>query len=199
MGESELKIALRREGELLIRDFWEAAETGVVQRREAIDAELEQLRDQADRASQAELAGLRSTLLFEARARAMQCRLHAETAMQERLLKLARESLTELGGTERVELWQALLRELPSSVWTRVRVHPLDRSMAEDSFPEAIIDCDEAISAGMIVSDAEDMVRIDNTLNCRLMRVWPDLVPKLLEALRKQVDTDEVAAPDTTG
>jgi len=196
MGETELKIALQQEGDARIRAFWEEAEGTVEKRRREIDAHLEQLRDENDRRLQAELADLRSDLLFEAQIQAMACRLRAEAAVEERLLALARAMLGDLSGDARTAHWSALAAELPAGAWANVRVAPPDQALAEQAFADAAIVCDEMIVAGLVVGDAKGRVTIDNSLPCRLRRAWPDLLPKLMADLRKQVDDNEAAVTD---
>lgn len=198
MGEAELKTALRREGEARVRDFWQAAEDAVAAQRAEVAAECARLRAETDRQLQAEGTQLRSNLLFAARTRAMESRLHAEAVLEDRLLSLARELLPELADTDRAALWEALCAELPTAQWQIVRVHPADRQRAGRAFPAATIESDEDLGGGLVAACAEGTIRIDNSLACRLLRAWPELLPQLMGELRKLVDKDETADSDTT-
>jgi V/A-type H+-transporting ATPase subunit E len=199
MGEKELRTALQHEGEAHARGFWEQAEAVVEGRRKEIETELEHLHDETRRSLQAEEAALRNNLLFEAQARATEVKLYAEAAMELRLLEIADRVLGEMIGGSRQGLWQALYRELPEFQWTSVKVHPEDLELARRAFPSAAIDIDEAIAGGLIVTNAEGTIRVDNSLSCRLMRAWPDLLPDLIKDLREQVDRNATACNDTTG
>lgn len=199
MGESELKAALQREGEAQIRDCWQQSEATVASRRKEIEDQLMQLRAETIRRVQAEAAVMSNALLFEARTRAMGYRLRAEAALAERLLILAHQMLPVLASADRTTLWETLRKELPEANWTACKVHPADQELAGRVFPAAKIESDEALGGGLIATNADGMIRIDNSLSCRLMRVWPDLLPKLLGELRKRVDNDETAHTDTTG
>lgn len=199
MGESELKIALQREGEVQVRDFWKQAEMVVVMRRKELETELHNSRTETERQLLEATTGLRNSLLFEARARSHECQLHTEAELEARLLLLARRLLPELAGHDRSALWQVLYEELPEADWSALTVHPADRKLAERHFAAASIDCDANLSGGLIASNADGTVRIDNSLDCRLMRAWPDLQPKLLTELREWVDKDETSHTDTTG
>ena len=199
MGVSELKTALRQDGEARAREFWQQAEAAVEKRRKEISAELEHLRAATGRSLQAEETRLRNNLLLEARARATGYRLHAEAAMELRLLEMAGRVLGEMVGTSRHEIWQALCRELPKYPWTNLTVHPKDLDFARQAFPAAAIECDEAIDGGLVVTDAKGTVRIDNSVSCRLSRAWPDLLPNLMKDLRERVDNDATACHNTTG
>jgi vacuolar-type H+-ATPase subunit E/Vma4 len=199
MAESELRTALQREGEAQIRDIWQQSEAAVASRRREIEAELARLRAETDRRLQAEISTLRNNMHFDAQTRAMKHRLHAETVLEERLLLLANQRLPGLASADRAALWKALCAELPSAEWAVCRIHPADSKSAACDFPAAEIEDDEALGGGLIVTTADDMIRIDNSLKCRLMRAWPDLLPKLLGELREQVDKDETAHTDKTG
>ncbi|TFG89515.1 MAG: hypothetical protein E4H17_00535 [Gemmatimonadales bacterium] len=199
MSESELKRALQQEGEARMRGFWQEAETTVAAQRLEVDTRRDQLRSATDRQLQAESALLRNTLLFSAQARALECRLRAEAALEQRLLLLAHPLLPKLAEDDRAGLWQALRGELPATDWTAIKVHPTDRELAERDFPAAAIACDEAIGGGLVATSADGAIRIDNSLSCRLQRAWPDLLLPLLDELRKLVDNHATAAPHTTG
>jgi len=199
MGEKELKTALQHEGEAHARGFWDQAEAAVEGRRKEIETELEHLRDETGRSLQAEEAALRNNLLFEAQARATEVKLYAEAAMELRLLEIADRVLGEMIEGSRQELWQALYRELPEFQWTSVKVHPEDLELTRRAFPSAAIDIDQAIGGGVIVTNAEGTIRVDNSLSCRLMRAWPDLLPDLIKDLREQVDSNATACNDTAG
>lgn len=199
MGESELKIALQREGATQIAEFWHQAESLVAKRRQESEAKLQQLRTETDRQLQTELTTLRNNLLFEAHTRAMASRLHAEAEVGERLLGLARQLLPKLADNDREALWQALSDELPTDDWVSITVHPADRKLAERDFPAAAVESDETVGGGLIAANTKDTVRIDNSLSCRLLRAWPNLLPALLTEIRQLVNENETSRSDTTG
>ena len=200
MGESELKRALQREGEAQLDNFWQQAEAKVAVRRKEIETERLRLSAETDRKCQAEATVLRGNLLFEAQTRAMEQRLHAEAALEERLLFMAHQVLSELvHNDDRATLWKALCRELPEADWTTFKIHPADHKLASRDFPTAAIERDETLGGGLVASNADGTIRIDNSLSCRLMRAWPDLLPKLLGELRERVNNDETTYTDTTG
>lgn len=191
MGESELKIALLREGEERVREFWQAAEETVAQSRREFEAERAQMRLEADRQLQAKISRLRTRLLAEAQARAMACRLKAEAELEERLKRLASQLLTELAAEHREALWQALCAELPPAEWCKITVTQSDQGLAARTFPAAEIELDEKLAGGLIATSGGGRVQIDNSLGCRLLRAWPDLLPQLMSELRELVDKDE--------
>ena len=192
MGESELKIALQREGEEQVRAFWQAAEEKVAKRRQELKEEQEQLRLEAERQLQSEVSRRRNSLLAESRKQVMASRLHAEALLDERLQGLASQLLTELVEKNREVLWQALCAELPPAEWGKITVSQASQSLAARDFPIAEIELDDAISGGLIATSSSGM-RVDNSLTCRLRRAWPDLLPQLMSELRRLVDRNETA------
>ena len=199
MGEAELKKALQREGEAQIGNSWQQAEATVAARRKGIETNRLQLQAETERQLRAEATTLRNNILFEAQTRVMGCRLHEEAGLEERLRLLAQQILPELANSDRAHLWRALCKELPATDWTALMVHPTDSKRAAQDFPAAGIETDQALGGGLIATNAESTIRIDNSLSCRLMRAWPDLLPKLLSELRKRVNNDETAHTDTAG
>ena len=193
MGEAELKIALQREGEERVRQFWQAAEETVAQRRRELEAEQEKMRLEADRQLQVKVSRLRNSLLSEAQARSMACRLNTEAELEERLQRLAAQLLAELAEENREALWQALCAELPPAEWCKIRVAQADRGLAARAFPAAEIELDEQLAGGLVATGCGGAVRVDNSLGCRLLRAWPDLLPQLMSELRKLVDNDETS------
>ena len=192
MGESELKIALQREGEEQVRAFWQAAEEKVAKRRQELKEEQEQLRCEAEQQLQFEVTRRRNSLCAESRMQSMASRLHAEAFLDKRLQGLASQLLTELTEKNREVLWQALCAELPPAEWCKIRVSHASQGLAERDFPTAEIELDDAIVGGLIATSSSG-VRVDNSLTCRLRSVWPDLLPQLMSELRRLVDSDETA------
>jgi len=186
-----LKIALQHQGEEQIRAFWKTAEEQVAKRRQELKVEQEKLRSAADRQLQAEVARRRNSLLSEAQTRAMANRLHAEADLDERLQELASQVLVELAANNREALWRALCAELPPAKWRKIELSQADRFLAAQDFPQAEIALDDTLAGGLIVTGCDGGVKVDNSLDCRLRRAWPDLLPQLMKALRKLVDRDE--------
>lgn len=190
MGEAELKIVLRREGEEKARTYWQDAEGMIAARRREVEAALVKLRDETDRLLQSETARLRSNLLFDAQEKCRKRELLAETELEKRLLEMAKTLLPELADADREGTWTALVSELPAGNWTSVKVHRKDAVRAKASFANANLVEDDAIGGGMIVTSADGSIRIDNSLRCRLLRAWADLLPGLMAALRKEVENN---------
>jgi vacuolar-type H+-ATPase subunit E/Vma4 len=154
MGESELKIALQREGEEQVRAFWQAAEEKVAKRRQELKEEQEQLRREAERQLQFEVTQRRNSQRTESRMQAMASRLHAEALLDERLQGLASQLLTELTEKNREVLWQAFCAELPHAEWGKITVSQGSQGLAVRDFPTAEIELDDAIAGGLIATSS---------------------------------------------
>jgi V/A-type H+-transporting ATPase subunit E len=107
--------------------------------------------------------------------------------LSERLSRLATSLLPQFREQQYRELFEALVRELPPYAWETVRVNPEDTAMAGRYFPEAKIVPDTRISGGMEVDGDGGRIRIVNTLEKRLERGWPELLPDLIEAVYRGI------------
>jgi V/A-type H+-transporting ATPase subunit E len=115
-------------------------------------------------------------------------RLAALGELSERLSRLAVSLLTQLREQQYGELFDALVRELPPYAWETVRVNPEDSAMAGRYFPEAEIVPDPHISGGMEVNGDGGRIRIVNTLEKRLERGWPELLPDLIDVAYREIE-----------
>ena len=70
MGESELKTALQREGEMQIRNAWQQSEAAVATRLKEIEAKQMNLQTETGYQLRAESIELSNNLLFAAEVRA---------------------------------------------------------------------------------------------------------------------------------
>jgi vacuolar-type H+-ATPase subunit E/Vma4 len=74
---------------------------------------------------------------------------------------------------------------LPSLPWQTIWTTPDASSAAAALFPTATIVADPALAGGLKAALAEDSLTVDNTLETRLEKLWPDLLPQLLTELRE--------------
>ncbi|HEY6874298.1 MAG TPA: V-type ATP synthase subunit E [Geobacteraceae bacterium] len=186
MGYRELIDALRREGE----------EKGAALRREtdAEAARLEEsaagragrLREEFERRLAGAVADQRREFLANARKKGELALLAAENALAERLGRIAQNSLPLLREDDPERLFTLLAEELPPADWERVTVNPADAGVARRLFPAAEIVADGAVTGGIVAVDSGGRLRVDNTLEKRLERGWPELLPSLMEELRRE-------------
>jgi vacuolar-type H+-ATPase subunit E/Vma4 len=184
MGRRELLEALQREGAEAMAAITsngaaeeERLRTGAEERREELRREHEQQRELlcSDR---------KRTIMAGASREASLIRLRAEHALSLRLHERAHVCLKQLpgGGAERI--FHALAAELPALPWHTIRIPPGDAALASAYFPDATIIPDETVAVGLKAATADGSLTVDNTLETRLEKMWPDLLPQLMAELR---------------
>lgn len=184
MGRLELLEALRREGGEAMAAITgrgaadeERLRTGAEERREELRREHEQQRELlCSERQRAIMAGTsREALLI---------RLRAEHTLSLRLHERARICLKQLTGDERERIFRTLAAELPALPWHTIRVALGDVVPASGLFPDATIIADEAVAGGLKAATADGSLIVDNTMETRLERMWPDLLTQLMAELR---------------
>ncbi len=180
MGYEELLAALRAEGErkaAMIREKT-AAEAARL-RAKAADG-LVLLKEKYRQELAREIAAQDSAIIAEAEREARRIQLAAEEKLAERLFELARRLLPRLRNGGYPAVFARLAAELPPDAWEEVRVNPADAELAAALFPAARIVTDAVICGGLEGLADGGRVQIVNTLEKRLERGWPELLPLLL-------------------
>jgi V/A-type H+-transporting ATPase subunit E len=118
-----------------------------------------------------------------ARIEARRARMAATRALAERMGALARAELARVRDVDNGPLFRALVAELPDRGWQSVAVNPADATLAVTAFPSARIDLDPTIIGGFRAATADGRIQVSNTLDTRLERAWPDLLPQLISAV----------------
>jgi V/A-type H+-transporting ATPase subunit E len=184
MGYQELIAALRQEGEekLAARRRETDAETARLEEEAA--GRSGRLREEFERRRAGVVADRRRDILAAARKRGESALLDAESALAEKLSRIARTSLPLLRGDDPGRLLASLAEELPPAEWELVTVNPADAEAARRLFPAAEIVA-AAAAGGLTAAAAGGRLRVDNTLEKRLERGWPELLPLIMEELRR--------------
>jgi vacuolar-type H+-ATPase subunit E/Vma4 len=187
MSSRELIESLRQAGEASIRAQRQEAEqeTAGLQARAAqkIAALQKQYAERLSTVSSEELRRARA----EAANRARSLRLAAEQTLADSLFSIARFSLRQLRDDRYPAVFERLVRELPALPWNIVRVNSADVDLAKKYFPGADIAGVSHISGGVDVSMADGTVRVINTLEKRLERVWSELLPQMVDDVYREV------------
>ncbi len=181
MGSQELIEALRLEGEEKAGAIRREAEAEAERIRDRAEDRRARLREEYAKRQVAAAAGIYRDILAEAENKGRLIRLAAESTLAERLYGLARHSLGVLGGDDHEALFAALAEELPRGTWERVRVNPADEEVAGRLFPAAETVTDSAITGGMEVMGEGMRLHVINTLEKRLERGWPEILPALFK------------------
>ena len=180
MGHPELIAALRAAAEERAAAIREEARADAERYRAEIAQKTAVLRAEALAASTTEAAERLAAATAEADREASRIVLAARAALAERLWRLARAALPQFRDERNAATFAALADELPDRAWPRVRVNPADRDLAGRRFPDAEVVPDEAIAAGLIAEADDGRIRVDNSLEKRLARDWPRLLPGLV-------------------
>ena len=188
MGRRELLDALEREGQETM---------AAIADREAVEGERLRV------AAMERLAGLRleQEQLCERQCRDRQHKVMSKALREESLIRLRAEDSLALRLWDRAlaavmqckpenpeALLRALAAELPPDQWLTVRVNPGTVSSAASCFPGAEIIADAAMSAGFKATTADGGLTVDNTLQTRLARLWPELLPQLMSEMRQLLE-----------
>ncbi|MFZ2948946.1 MAG: hypothetical protein WA003_05625 [Desulfuromonadaceae bacterium] len=186
MGRRELLEALQREG----RETMDAIADREAAEEKRLRADAEMRREELRREHEArreQLCGIRRHSLRSKGIReAALIRLRAEHALAQRLHERARDCLKQLRGDDAGSLFRALAAELPAVPWHTVWAAPGDTVLAAALFPGAAIIPDETLAGGLKAAAADDSLTVDNSLEKRLERMWPDLLPPLMAELRER-------------
>ncbi len=190
MGYRELTEELRREAEENIGEFRRQAEDEASRAREEALAEVELMRGESARKQASAVEEAVREVLADAERKVLEMRLGGMRDLSGRLYDMAVSLLAGLRALRYEKLFAALLRELPDFEWGRVKVNPADLDMAQGHFPEAEISADGDICGGIEVFSEDGCICIANTLEKRLERGWPELLPDLVAAAYREVGRD---------
>lgn len=195
MGSETLLAALRGEGEKRAEAIRReaAAEIACLKNEAAVGSA--RLREEFQQRQTQAIAAVEAAILAEAGRAARHVRLAAADKLGERLHALASGLLPRLRGDDYPGMFGRLAAELPAVEWEAVRVNPADAELAGRLFPTARIVPDATISGGLEASEREGRVRVDNTLEKRLERGWPDLLPLFIAEVERIEATDGTPEP----
>jgi vacuolar-type H+-ATPase subunit E/Vma4 len=181
MGCRELIESLRASGDERIKAIRTEAEQEAGRIREETARRIEALQSEHARRHAAEAAKEAETLQAEANSAIRRIGLRAERALAERLYASARESLRSLRNVGYGDVFRGFARELPRFSWKKVRVNPEDVAIAREVFPGAeILPAPEIIGGLEVVSEGEE-VRVVNTFEKRLERMWEEMLPDIMK------------------
>jgi vacuolar-type H+-ATPase subunit E/Vma4 len=185
MGRNELLAALQREGREKVAAISGRRAAEEERLRAETARKIAELRQEHEAQLELLCSGRRRLLLAKASREAALLRLRAEHALALRLHERARHALPQLYGDDAERLFSQLAAELPSLPWQMIWTTPDASSAAAALFPTATIVADPALAGGLKAALAEDSLTVDNTLETRLEKLWPDLLPQLLTELRE--------------
>ncbi|MEW6595701.1 MAG: hypothetical protein AB1413_12610 [Thermodesulfobacteriota bacterium] len=188
MSHAVLIEELRRQGEAEKRAIWQAAEAEAAACRAAAERRWAAERAAAEEEQRAACTARTQEIRRAAAQEGRQLKSQAEMALAERLYHLARRVMPVLQDELRGEMFVRLARELPERPWERVHVNPSDLAWAREFFPGAEVVADGDITGGVEALDRQGGLRVVNTLEKRLERGWPMILPAIFAELGKLAD-----------
>ena len=180
VGTAELLAALRSEGERETALIREQAEAEAARLRAEAEAGLCRLREESRQEQASAGAAAGAAILAQAEREARLLRLAAQERLAERLHGLARRLTCRLRDDDYPAVFARLAAELPPVAWEEVRVNPADAELTRPFFPGAQVVADNGICGGLAARAAGGRIEVVNTLETRLERGWPELLPLLL-------------------
>jgi V/A-type H+-transporting ATPase subunit E len=158
----------------------EEAEAAAARLKEEASARLAQLSGEHAREQERAIEAEERAALAEAERSARRIRLAATQRLVGRLFELALTLLPGLRNAAYPELFARLAGALPPREWETLRVNPADLERAQALFALARIEPDPAISGGLEAWAQGGELQVVDTLEKRLERGWPELLPLLL-------------------
>ncbi|MDH4164343.1 MAG: V-type ATP synthase subunit E family protein [Nitrospirota bacterium] len=185
MGCRELIESLRQAGDGRAR----AARAEAEQEAERIKADaagrIARVREANERKRADGAARHEATVLAEANAEARRIRIRADRLLAERLQAAARSGLSSLRNVGYEGVFRGFAREMPRVPWKKVQVNPADEPLAREIFPDAEIVTDSSITGGFVALSEGDQVRVVNTFEKRLERLWDEILPDMINEVRE--------------
>jgi len=191
MSYRELIDALQKECEEKSRKIWQEAEGEAARVRADAAKRIEEGREGREKSQSSALKILTESILSEAWSRARACRLVAEKELSDRLYGIALNSLHHIRGKGYKDIFSALVNELPQCDWGMVKVNPQDKVFAETFFPQDEVVTDPAVTGGLEVTEKGGSVRVVNTLEKRLERIWPEILPAMTDEVRSIMEKEK--------
>lgn len=198
MGREELKKALVVEAEERTRALWAAAEAEIDALRDQVALQREEQEAREARQLETAVTDLRAACRQQALDAERQTVLQAESDLAERMQALATTLLPRLVAADRRTWLTRLVVELPDHPWEEVHVRPEDLEIAKGLFPGAEAVPQETMAGGVVVTADAGRIRVDNSLEKRLERRWPEILPLLFTEIRRKVSEDDDPSATTT-
>jgi len=177
---------LRALGEEKVTTIWQQAEAEVQRQKEEAAAVLaeERRRHHLQELQALEIFG--RSLMRAAEEKSWQRRFEVETCLAQRLYELARTQLPWLREQCGSKLFKALAEELPKVKWRFLSVNEGEIDLGRRYFPEAQITVNADISGGLVAESEDGAIKVINTLEKRLERAWPQMLPELFRKIRQE-------------
>lgn len=186
MGHEDLITALRAQGADKAAEMRREAEEKAAELAAVTKALLDSLEVEDQKVLQAEKKRLADAIIAEAEVTARRLLAASRSQLADRLSTLARNCLLSLRDRQYEIIFSRLAEEIPSGNWSRVKVNPADAALAGKYFPTTPMLEDDEIIGGFELISEDRQLSVTNTLEKRLERCWPVLLPAMVGQLEKE-------------
>ncbi|MDH3328797.1 MAG: hypothetical protein OEM01_06145 [Desulfobulbaceae bacterium] len=193
MSQDILIRDLRQKSSDRISEMWREAEGKAESLRIEQEEAFALLKEEDDVRLQEIERSVAAPIIFSAEKKALLVVDEALRKLSERLYALAHNMLPYVRQNEYEKFFAGLVEELPPFEWETVTVNVLDEELAQSYFPGAEIIINSSLSGGFITSGDNDRYRVINTLERRLEKAWPFIIPALLKELVGEKDAAPAA------
>lgn len=190
MSYRELIDALYKECDERIARIREESEKEAEEIRRKGRDSIEGMREARKRACETAVTDEAESILMEATGRARAVLLSAGEGLEKRLYGLSLGCLGGLRNERYNDFFVALVRELPSAGWGTVRVNPDDMGLAKSCMDGVEVMPDDNITGGLEAATRDKSLRVINTLEKRLERAWPGLLPEVMREVEETLMKD---------
>jgi len=187
MTHPALINALRQRAKEQAEAIWQGARAEAEECNIEAERAIEEQRARAAREMEAIAQQFANAATLEATREAREVWAAAKSALADRLYQLARTALRRCRKERYERLFAALAEELPHRRWQHVRVNPADERLARTHFPDTHVVTDQNIVGGLEVEAESGRIRISNTLEKRLQRVWSAVLPDLMTSILQEL------------
>lgn len=171
-----------------IAKTWREAESAAVALREAKAKELQAAEQIFARQMEDRAQITAGSIIRQAEIAALQIEDDGRRDLADRLYRLALQQLESIRRDDYDNIFKGLVAELPEAPWQEVRVSPMDMDLAQGLFPGAKIISDPGIIGGFEAATDNRSFRVASTLRGRLEKVWPFVLPVLMQELTGTID-----------
>lgn len=193
MSQEILIQDLRQKSRDRISELWREAEGKAESLRIEQEEAFALLKEENDSRLQEVERSVAAPIIFAAEKKALLVVDEALRKLSERLYALAHSMLPYVRQNEYGKIFAGLVEELPPLEWETVTVNALDEELARSYFPGAEIRTDSSMSGGFVTSGDNDRYRVINTLERRLEKAWPFILPALLKEVVREKDAASAA------
>jgi len=188
MSKEVLIRDLQQKSSDRIKEMWREAEKNVKDLREEQNNSFTLFKSEEEKQLQELERSVAAPIVFKAEKEALLIVDEAMRKLSERLYAIALRMLPQLRKEEYPEIFASLVEELPPFKWEAITVNELDVELAKSFFPSVEIRTDPALSGGFTTSGDNGNYRVINTLERRLEKAWPFVLPALLREITGERD-----------